>query len=111
MSLIGIATSAAAANATTKVDCFYQVTAAGNGATTYLLTGSPTGAVLTPNGTVTAGQTYDLLESATPDTGADGDSLLPSFPRNHTWYPVTSASGTVLMDEVPNSCSIDSGTQ
>jgi hypothetical protein len=112
MSLFGIAGSVAVANATTppKIDCYFQVNAAGNGHSTYLATGSPAGSTLSPNGTVATGQVFDLLDSAAPMIGSDGDTLLPAFPRNQTWYPVTNSAGTALMTVI-GPCSLDSGNQ
>jgi hypothetical protein len=105
ISLLGATCSVSFANASVIVDCIYQVTPAGNGHTVYQVGV----ATLTPDGTLTTGQQFDLRESAVPATAPDGDSVIPEFPQGqHMEFPVKSAAGTVLMAVFDNQCVDDS---
>jgi hypothetical protein len=112
MSLAGVAGSmvATTADAATApiIDCFYIVNAVGNGHSTYLLSTTATGTTLTPNGTIFTGEQLDILQTATPRTDPDGNTLYPAYPRNKIWYPEGHGT-TSYMDS--NGCSIDSGNQ
>lgn len=102
ISLISVAGSVAVSNASTREDCIYQATAAGNGHTVY----TNSSGTLIPSGTLTTGQQADLLATAITWAAPDGDAVLPVFIRQHMLFPVTSASGVVLMVNTGD-CAID----
>ena len=83
-----------------------QVLPAGNGYPTWLATLLPTGGVsLSQNGTMATGQIFDLAEGPV-QTDIYGDTLQRIFPyTTRTWYPVTNAAGTNLMQVL--GCSIN----
>lgn len=101
MALLGAAGIQGTGHASTISDCYFTVTAAGNGAQ-----------IMSPNfstavGTLQTGQVYDLYNMISIQNGLRYRND-ESFGQVGDWYPIMNLNTNVAyMTAVPNSCSID----
>jgi hypothetical protein len=101
MALLGIAGIQGTGHAATIKDCYYTVTAAGNGM--QVLSSNFATAVAT----LQTGQVYDLFNTDSTENGIRYRND-ESFGHVGDWYPITNLNtGVVYLSQVPNSCSID----